>query len=334
MPQLLSGQTVLITRAAEDAGALAAPLRALGATVLEAPTIEVGPPADWGPVDGAIARLDQFDWLVLTSTNGVRAFAERLGKPLPETLRIAAVGPKTAEACRALGWEPALVPERTHGEGLAEALAGSAAGSRFLLARGDMASADLPDGLKRAGGMVEEVVVYANRPCAATQAAVEAIAQGRVDWALFASGSAFRNLLAALPAPEALRRVKLASIGPKTSAVIRDEGFDVAVEAATSTMDGLVKALSERKDAPMVTEIEFVDGNTNQVVKRAPVEDVPEAHRWVRVGDESVAIARVVRTTVDAEGRPVPEDQAVRAYIQEFDAEGVMRRETMQVRQP
>lgn len=248
MSQLLSGQTVVITRAAEDAGSLAASLRALGATVIEAPTIEVGPPADWGPVDAAIARLDQFDWLVLTSTNGVRAFAERLGRPLPARLRVAAVGPKTAEACRALGWEPALVPARTHGEGLAEALAGEAAGRRFLLARGDLASSDLPDGLRRAGGVVEEVVVYANRPCAAGEAAAAAIAAGQVDWALFASGSAFRNLLVALKAPEALRRVKLASIGPKTSAVIRDEGYEVAVEAAESTLEGLVAAIASPRE--------------------------------------------------------------------------------------
>lgn len=80
----------------------------------------------------------------------------------------------------------------------------------------------------------------------------------------------------------------------------------------------------------MAHEIEFVDGNTDQVVKRAPVDEVPEANRTVRLeSGEVVAIARVVRTTVDAEGRPVPEDQAVRAYIREYDAEGVMRRETL-----
>jgi uroporphyrinogen III methyltransferase/synthase len=241
----LAGQTILITRAADASEGLAARLRELGATAIEAPTIEVGPPADLQAVDGAIARLSDFDWLVLTSTNGVRFFHERLaGRALPSALRIAAVGPKTAEACRALGWEPALVPARTHGEGLAEALAGEASGKRFLLARGDLASGELPEGLRVAGAVVEEIVVYTNRPCAQGEGAIAALEAGEVDWALFASGSAFRNLVAVMHDPASLKHVKLASIGPKTSQVIQEAGFEVAVEAAESTLEGLVAAIA------------------------------------------------------------------------------------------
>jgi uroporphyrinogen III methyltransferase/synthase len=229
----------LITRSPEQSGELAARLRALGAEPIEVPTIAVGPPDDWAAVDAAISRLEAFDWLVLTSVNGVRYLRERL-ETLPAHLKVAAVGPKTAEAARALGWEPALVPERTHGEGLAEALAGEAAGQRFLLTRGNLALSELPDGLRAAGGLVEEVVVYVNRPGTGS---LGAIAGGPLDWALFASGSAFRNLVAMLEDPAMLRGVKLASIGPKTSDVIRQLGFEVAVEATESTLEGLVAAL-------------------------------------------------------------------------------------------
>lgn len=239
MSHSLAGQRVLITRSPEQSGELAARLRALGAEPVEVPTIAVGPPDDWAAVDAAVERLGDFDWLVLTSVNGVRYLRERL-EALPAHLKVAAVGPKTAEAARALGWEPALVPERTHGEGLAEALAGEAAGKRFLLTRGNLALSELPDGLRAAGGLVEEVVVYVTRPGAGS---LGAIAGGRLDWALFASGSAFRNLVAMLEDPAMLHGVKLASIGPKTSDVIRELGFEVAVEATESTLEGLVAAL-------------------------------------------------------------------------------------------
>jgi uroporphyrinogen III methyltransferase/synthase len=231
---------VLITRSPEQSGELAARLRALGAEPVEVPTIAVGPPDDWAAVDAAISRLESFDWLVLTSVNGVRYLRERLAA-LPAHLKVAAVGPKTAEAARSLGWEPALVPERTHGEGLAEALADEAAGRRFLLTRGNLALSELPDGLRAAGGLVEEVVVYVNRPGVGS---LGAIAGGRLDWALFASGSAFRNLVAMLEDPAMLHGVKLVSIGPKTSEVMRQLGFEPAVEATESTLEGLVAALT------------------------------------------------------------------------------------------
>ncbi|MFN3431477.1 MAG: uroporphyrinogen-III synthase [Candidatus Sericytochromatia bacterium] len=247
MSQPLTGQRVLITRAEGGQDPLAERLRALGAVPVAAPAIRVAPPAAWDAVDRALERLGSFDWLVVTSVNGVRHVSERLaalGLGWPVGLRLAAVGPKTAESAREAGWAPDMIPEKTHGEGLAEALALEAAGRRFLLARGDLASRELPDGLLRAGAVVEEVVVYTNRPDERVAEVAGELAAGRIGWALFASGSAFRHLLAALPDPGVLRGVKLASIGPKTSAVIRQLGFEVAVEATVMTIEGLVEAVA------------------------------------------------------------------------------------------
>jgi uroporphyrinogen-III synthase len=247
MSRPLAGQRVLITRAESTPDTLAEKLRALGAVPVAAPAIRVGPPGDWDAADAALIRLGSFDWLVVTSVNGVHAVRERmaaLGVSRPAGLRLAAVGPKTADAAREAGWTPDLVPEKTHGEGLAEALSSEASGKRFLLARGNLASRELPNGLLAAGAVIEEVVVYTNRPDERAAEVADALAEGRIGWALFASGSAFRHLVAALPDPGVLRRVRLASIGPKTSAVIRDLGFEVAVEAETWTLEGLVEAIA------------------------------------------------------------------------------------------
>jgi uroporphyrinogen III methyltransferase/synthase len=247
MSRPLAGQRVLITRAESAPDTLAEKLRALGAVPVAAPAIRVWPPGDWDAADAALIRLGSFDWLVVTSVNGVHAVRERmaaLGVSWPEGLRLAAVGPKTADAAREAGWTPDVVPEKTHGEGLAEALSSEASGQRFLLARGNLASRELPNGLAAAGAVIEEVVVYTNRPDERAAEVADELAAGHIGWALFASGSAFRHLVSALPDPGVLRRVRLASIGPKTSAVIRDLGFEVAVEAETWTLEGLVEAIA------------------------------------------------------------------------------------------
>ncbi len=121
----LAGRSVIVTRAAEQAGALAEPLEALGAEVLAFPVIATVDPPDWGPADEAIGRVSQYHWIVLTSANAVRFFFGRLehhGLDIDAVAEpsFAVVGSATAKALRALGIEPHLVPEDYTAEGLVE----------------------------------------------------------------------------------------------------------------------------------------------------------------------------------------------------------------------
>lgn len=244
----LKNRRILVTRAAEQAGALEARLRELGAEVIVAPSIAILPPAGWEAVDRAIDRLPETDWVAFTSPNGVRFFLDRLeaiGGAWPEGPRVAAVGPGTAEALEARGLRVELTPSRFDGVALAEALCaqGPIAGKRVLLPRGDQAASDLPVALMRAGALVTDLVAYRTEPVPVGAEVAGAIAAGALDWAVFMSGSAFRGLAGSLPI-ETLRAVRLASIGPRTSAVIRSLGHEVALEAAESTAESLVEALS------------------------------------------------------------------------------------------
>ncbi|HEY9724072.1 MAG TPA: uroporphyrinogen-III synthase [Oscillatoriaceae cyanobacterium] len=238
----LAGQRIVITRADAPSEPLRERLEALGATVVALPAIRVA--IDAAALAEAIARLPEFDWLVVTSGNAVEALAQA-GAQLPPGLRVAAVGPRTASRLAELGVSDVLVPERYDAEALADLLAPRVTGCRVLLPRGDLAREVLPKALRAAGASVEDVVTYrtvsAVQDVAAFEAALEA---GGVDWVTFASGSAVRALSGAMARPELLRCARLASLGPKTSAALRELGVEPACEAEPSTLEGLVAALA------------------------------------------------------------------------------------------
>jgi uroporphyrinogen III methyltransferase/synthase len=253
----LFGQTVLVTRTRQQASQLADRLAQLGADVIECPTIDIAPPTDPGPMDAALARLGDFDWLVLTSPNGAAAVIERLaatgrdGRAMAG-LRIAAVGPGTAEVLRANFLTADLMPAKFTTEALADHLTAgpqpvARPGVRFLLARADIATDTLPAALKAAGASVEELVVYRTiRPAALPAAAVEALRTGRADWITFTSSSTVENFLAlAQAAGVEPGRAKLASIGPVTTEALTAHALTPTVAADPHTIDGLVAAMEE-----------------------------------------------------------------------------------------
>ena len=247
----LFGQRIVVTRPREEAASAAAGLEALGAEVLVAPTVEILPAADLSAVDEAIDRLDSYDWLVFTSKNGVRHFLDRLparGKDLRALgrLRLAAIGPSTAEALGEYRLRADLIPESYRSEALAEALRPVAAGGRILLARADRGRTILKDELSEVAE-VDQVAVYRNADAESIPAEVLArIEAGSVDW-ITLSSSAIAARLHALLSPAARARVgravKLAAISPITGAAARDLGWDVAVEADVHTWEGLVEGL-------------------------------------------------------------------------------------------
>jgi uroporphyrinogen III methyltransferase/synthase len=247
----LAGRRVVITRAREQSGALAEKLRRLGADPIELPVIEIRPPADLAPLDQAIARLEAYDWLIFTSRNGVERFVERLDASGRDwralRARICAIGPATAEALQTLHLKIDVLPEEYVAEALLAALEPhDLAGKRILIPRALVARDILPETLRERGAQVDLVPAYETVvPGDAAEKARDVFAAGPApDWVAFTSSSTVKNL-AKMVGAETLRSVRAASIGPVTSATLRELGLEPAAEASEFTVDGLIAAIVE-----------------------------------------------------------------------------------------
>jgi uroporphyrinogen III methyltransferase/synthase len=244
----LFGKKILVTRPAHQATALAGPLAELGADVLFQPAIEIGPPDDWGPVDLGLDRVGEFDWLVFSSSNGVRHLLERLlaknGRDLRGlgSIKLAAIGPGTAEELQRYHLKADLVPDEFRAESLAGKLAGHARGQRFLLARASRGREVLAEELAAAGGIVEQMVVYqSNDVTAADPQIAELLQAGKIDWVTVTSSAIAKSLVRLFG--EVLNQTKIASISPITSGTLRELGLKPAAEAKEYTMAGVVEAI-------------------------------------------------------------------------------------------
>jgi uroporphyrinogen III methyltransferase/synthase len=249
----LRGKRVLVTRPRHQAGELVRRLELLGAVPLVLPAVEIEPPADWSAVDRAIDELPAYQWLVFTSGNGVSAFLGRLrarGRDLRALggVRLAAIGPATAEALRGFHLVPDVVPAEFRSEALAAALAERVAGQDVLLARADRGRELLREELARTARRVEQVAVYRQVDAVDANAPVlDWLRRGEIDYVTLTSSNIARALVRALD--EVCRRrlesgeVRLVSISPVTSAAVRELGLPVAAEASEYTAGGLVDAL-------------------------------------------------------------------------------------------
>ncbi len=249
----LAGKRIAITRPREQAAALAERLEALGARVALLPAIRIAPIEDPAPLDAAIAQLSSYDWLIFTSANGVRAFAERLaatghGWADRGLARVAAIGPATAQALESAGVAVDLTPDEYIAEGILDGL-GLVAGQRMLLARADIARRSLADELRLRGADVDEVAAYRTIAQPVAPDLLQSILDDdRVDAITFTSSSTARGLLQGLAVTgrdpgEALRGVALAAIGPITAATLREYGLAPAFVAEEYTIPGLTNAL-------------------------------------------------------------------------------------------
>ncbi|MBX3229237.1 MAG: uroporphyrinogen-III synthase [Labilithrix sp.] len=250
----LFGRRILVTRAKEQATKTAALLREKGADPVVVPTIEIHPPPDPAPVVDAVTGLDRYDWVVLTSANGVeKLWAEiaRQGKDARAfgRAKIAAIGPGTAAALAGHGLTADLVPREHKGEGLAAELlrAIGDANVRVLLARARVARDVVPDALKGAGHAVDVVAVYETKsPPRPLIEALAALLEGEeIDAVTFTSSSTVEHLVAALEdrAVPLLANTCVASIGPITTETAERLGIRVDVTADTHTVPGLVAAI-------------------------------------------------------------------------------------------
>jgi uroporphyrinogen III methyltransferase/synthase len=240
----LFGKKVVVTRAAEQAGALTSMLHQLGADVVELPTIEIQPASDYTALDAAIGRLPVYNWLIFTSVNGVRFFLDRLDASHSDLRnirgRLCAIGPATRDALERFHLRVDVVADEYLAEGLLKILSGfDLSNAKVLLARAAVARDILPDELRRWGAQVEVVEAYRTVPPGNLADHARKVLDAKPDWITFTSSSTANNLIAACGA-EALRDIRVASIGPVTSATLRSAGVDVETEANPHTIQGLV----------------------------------------------------------------------------------------------
>ena len=243
----LFGRTVLVTRSRAQAAELAEPLIELGAQVLYQPAIRIDAPSDWHAVDESLKNLSRYDWLVFSSVNGVRYFFDRLWAQQCDLravagLSLATIGPATADALAEYHLRADVQPDEFRAERLAERLARDAQGARFLLVRASRGRELLAERLQAAGGSVDEVVVYQSTDVEVADPEVDAaLESGTIDWITVTSSAIARSLVAMFG--ERLRRARLVSISPVTSATLLDLGFSPQAEAAVYTMGGMVAAI-------------------------------------------------------------------------------------------
>ncbi len=250
--QPLAGRRILVTRAATQAGKVSDGLRALGAIPVEVPVLEIQPPLSYDALDHALAQFASYHWLIFTSTNAVRAVADRaslLGISWESSapLQVAAVGRATAEEAERAGLAVALIPEAYVAESLVSELAPRIAGQRVLLARAAAARDVIPDALRSAGAVIDVVDAYRNAMPAAAPAQLRAALKQGIDAATFTSSSSVTHLADAAHAAGTafpFAGVPAVSIGPITSQTLREHNWFPAAEANPHDIPGLIAAVA------------------------------------------------------------------------------------------
>jgi uroporphyrinogen-III synthase len=254
----LTGTRILVGRARHQAGSLSKSLRSLGARVVEIPFIEIRQPQSFAPLDEALKSLQTYDWLILTSVNGVEALWQRLRKlRIPRTrlkhLQIAAIGPATKRAIVKHRLKVKMMPEEYVAEAVVKGLHDKVNGKRVLLVRAKIARDVIPDSLRQAGAHVDVVEAYETVVPEKSKMRLRTLFKNkrrRPHVVTFTSSSTVRNFAELLGAPgnsapkaAALRDIQFASIGPITSATLRELELPVSIEAREFTMGGLIRAI-------------------------------------------------------------------------------------------
>jgi len=250
-PFPLQGTRILVTRAASQASKFSDALRELGADSVELPLIEIRPPVSYRPLDGVLKQVEHFDCLILTSTNAVSILVQRvahLGLPANTLTRIpvAAVGAATADLARKNHLNVQFVPARYVGEAMVEKLRTVAPGKRFLLARSSIARDVIPDRLRALGATVDVVDAYQNVPPAGVADQMRSALNSALSAATFTSSSTVHNFaqvaeLAGFRMPPS--GLTAISIGPITTATLREYSWEPIEEARPSDIPGLIQAV-------------------------------------------------------------------------------------------
>ena len=249
----LFGHRIVITRAVEQSSDLVTKLERRGAIPISLPLVAFSTPENFAPLDAALRRWHEFDWVLFTSANAVQSVAQRatttnLGILRPSSRpQVAAVGPATNDAATKAGLHVAHVAKTHLGIALAEELAQQLRNKSVFLPRSDRANPDLPAALKKLGANVTEVVAYHTLPPSnVDRARVTEVLDENSDAALFFSPSAANNL-ADLIGREALAQLQnniaIAAVGPVTATALRDHGLTNVITASDATADAVIAAL-------------------------------------------------------------------------------------------
>ena len=245
----LSGKRIVVTRTRKQASELSNRLRALGAEIVELPTIRIEPPTDLREFAELVQDAHSYDWIVFTSPNGVEAFFEMFFKLYDDAreiggVRIAAIGPATAQRVKDYHLHVDLQPEEFVAEAIVREFArqGGVENLRILIARAEKARDVLPKELSGLGAIVDEGFAYRTVPETrdATGARRRLLEEG-ADLITFTSSSAVENFVALdLPWPKGMQ---VASIGPVTSKTAREQGLKIDIQARRYDIEGLVEAI-------------------------------------------------------------------------------------------
>jgi uroporphyrinogen-III synthase len=269
---LLRGVRILVGRARHQASALSSGLRNRGAEVEEIPFIEIRKPHSYQPLDNALQNLSRYDWLVLTSVNGIEALWARLQKLRLNQkhlrhVQIAAIGPATKRAIEEHGLKVAVMPKEYVAESVVASLRRKVRGKRVLLARAKVARDVIPGELSKLGARVDVVEAYETVvPRSSRKRLHSALSSKKkhLDVITFTSSSTVKNFVALLergggrvrpgrPGTSHLKQlddVLFASIGPVTSSTLREVGLRVDIEASQYTIPGLIDAIVEHREKP------------------------------------------------------------------------------------
>jgi uroporphyrinogen-III synthase len=249
--QPLAGYRILVGRARHQASALSSGLHNLGAEILEIPFIEIRKPHSFRPLDGALRSISAYDWLILTSVNGVEAMWHRLKKLRISRrslrhLEIAAIGPATKKAIQTHGLTVNAVPEEYVAESVVRTLSPRVGGKRVLLVRAGVARDVIPRELRKMSAQVTVVEAYRTVIPESSRARLRSAIRNhkrRPHLIAFTSSSSVRNFVDLLGETQGLEGVKLASIGPVTSATLREFNLRADIEASEYTIPGLTRAI-------------------------------------------------------------------------------------------
>ena len=254
----LAGWRILVSRAKKQAATLSEALQTLGAEVMEIPFIEVRPPRSYKTMDESLALVGEYEWLILTSVNGVEAFFDRLKKlnmsrRILKNVHIAAIGPATRAAIEQQGRAVDVMPRKYVAEAVVDALARRVKGQRVLLFRAKDARDVIPHELRRAGAFVDVVDAYITVVPQSSRVSLRAALHDpdrRPHLITFTSSSTVKSYVTLLAIHSGKSKlvsgILNASIGPVTSQTLRHYELNVDAEAATFTIPGLVEAIVER----------------------------------------------------------------------------------------
>lgn len=238
----------------------------MGAEAIEIPFIEIRKPRSYKAFDAALKHIAEYDWLILTSVNGVEALAERMKRlriraEVLKHLQIAAIGPATRAEVEKLGLTVAVVPQRYVAESVVESLSGKVKEKRVLLARAMVARDVIPRELRKIGARVDVVEAYQTVVPKSSKVRLQSVMKDRKRWphvVTFTSSSSVRNFVQLLggrgrppytspphtgSSHTVFEGIKFASIGPITSATLREFGLPVHIEAEEYTIQGLIRAI-------------------------------------------------------------------------------------------